>query len=263
MFREQVMRVVVMLILVLAQRAAAGSDVEVCASASEDGQRLLTAHQLVAARQRLLACTRPQCPTPIKKDCDALLSQVDAALPTIVIAVKDARRRDVTDASVSIDDRSISDALSGTPVSVDPGRHVVRASRATGAQVEVVVVVREGEKRREVLATFADEAELPASGSPAPPVRGRRRTSITTFALGGVSVALLGTFAYLAITGQRDVDRCASDGCIRSETDAIARKRIYAWISGGIGIAAASTAIYLYATSTADGKPAIAIAGSF
>jgi hypothetical protein len=241
--------------LLWSSTSAAQPEVEACATASEDAQRLVTAHQLVAARERLLACTRPQCPKAIVQDCDTLLSQVDAALPTIVIVVRDARDHDVTDATVTIDGRPVGDALAGTPVPVDPGRHVVRAARATGAPVEVVVVVPETVKNRVVTARFAPE-------TPVAPPRHRGRT-VGSFVLGGLGIGLFGTFAYLAITGQRDVDRCESTGCIRSETDAIARKRIYAWVSAGAGVVAASSAIYLYVTSTPDGKPALAIAGNW
>ena len=87
------------------------STIALCAEASEAAQSFRDDRKLQAAREKLLACARPECPKPIKRDCDELLSEVDAAMPTIVLAARDAEGRDLTDVKVLLDGTPLEHAL--------------------------------------------------------------------------------------------------------------------------------------------------------
>jgi len=234
-------------------QAPAQGEVEVCASASESAQSRWLEQKLRAAREQLLVCARPSCPGPIKRDCDQLLSQVDAAMPSIVIAVKDGQGRDVADANVWLDGVAMPGALDGRPVPVDPGQHTLRIQRGTEVD-ERQVLARAGEKQRAV------DVRLPsppaaAAARAAPPVT--EHTTVPTagppwpvFALGGVGVAALAAFGYLAISGQSDFDACSNQKCTRDDLDALDRKRAVAWTALGVGVAASAASVVILLTSS-------------
>jgi hypothetical protein len=197
----------------VSQRAAAAADErtdekQACASAAEEAEQLRTDGRLLAAREHLLRCSRPACPTAVRSDCAGWMTEVAAAIPTVVLAVRDARGQDVLGALASVDGVSIAQGLDGKALEVDPGVHTFRFESG-GAAVEQVVLVREGEKSRTITATLdrgSVAATAPsgfASPPPSPPASSSR-ISPWTWAFGGIGVAALGVGTYLELSVNAD-----------------------------------------------------------
>jgi hypothetical protein len=255
-----------LLIAPLARADGARSDVDVCASASEDAQRLNVERKLLEARERLLVCTRPVCPAPIRSDCDQLLSEVEAATPTVVLGLRDAEGHDLRDAVVTLDGARWTGELDGSSAPVNPGNHSVRADRR-GARVELAFVAHEGEKNRIVQLALGREG-VPA----APPTLARAKPPWTFYALGGVSVISLGVFAYLAANGQSTDDACTKNGCGSSQVAALQRERAIAWSTLGVGVVSGAGAVWLFASrgislrahvAVIHGTPGLGLNGAF
>jgi hypothetical protein len=234
--------------------------VEACAAASEAAQSLTAERRLIAARDKLLACARPECPGPIRRDCDDLLSQVDAATPSIVLGARDSQGRDLVDVRVSLDGTPVQQTLDGRSIPVDPGTHVLRFERATGAAVEQSIVAKESEKNRLVSVQFAgDAASGPPGAAPAPAV-GNELAPPTTpwpgYALAGVAVVGGGVFAYLDASGQSDFDGCKTGSC---DVSALQTKRIVTWSVLGVAAVAAGAALWILVAHSSHRSSAVAI----
>jgi hypothetical protein len=241
-----------------AQRGSA-AEVEACASASEAGQRLRSSQRLGAARERLLVCARSACPSPIKRDCDELLSQIDAAMPTAILAAKDAAGQDLIDVRVSLDGKAFTSSLDGRAIPLDPGPHVFVFERDGAARVEQHVVLREGEKARRVEVELASPRE-PARAPPTVPAS--RHAPVAAYGLVALGLAALGVFTFLAVSGQHDYDRCKNAGCSADDASAVKRERVFAWTAMGVALAAGGAAVYLF-VSAPNGAPALAARGTF
>jgi hypothetical protein len=157
----------------LGARTASGDETKVtCIAAADRGQELRDEGKYGAAREAFVACARDACPAVIAKSCLRWLTDLDAALPTVVIGARDAEGRDVAAARVLVDGVVVAEKLDGMPRSIDPGPHVVRVEREGSAPSEVHVVVRAAEKGRAIVATLAPLAAPPAAVPPhgtAPP----------------------------------------------------------------------------------------------
>jgi hypothetical protein len=224
---------------------------EACASASEAAQTLLDAHKLLAARAKLLVCARTSCPAVIKRDCDELLSRAEAAIPTIVLSVKDAAGRDVVDAKVLLDGVPLANALQGQALRIDPGSHTLRFERDGSSPVELPVVAHEGQRDREV------QVQLGAAAVPQPPSHAVRPAPLSSapsselpgwvaWTLGGVGAVGLGTFAALAATGQSQYNDCKTSGCSQSESASLESERVGGFVLLGVGLAASTASVWLF-----------------
>jgi len=122
--------------------------VEECAALSEAGQELQTTHKLREARSKLVLCTSPSCPRPIRDDCARRVDQVEKDIPTIVFEITDGAGNDLTSVKITVDG-ALSDKGPGDPISLDPGPHTFRFA-VTGMQpVEKTFVLDEGVPRHE------------------------------------------------------------------------------------------------------------------
>src|SRR5690349_15045841 len=104
----------------------AAGPAERCASSAEHGQSLRKHGKLLDARAAMHDCSRAACPRVVRDDCTTWEAQLEAAIPTLAVAVKDARGDDVTDAAILVDGRPLDEAARGLAVELDPGEHVVR-----------------------------------------------------------------------------------------------------------------------------------------
>jgi hypothetical protein len=141
-----------------AAQSGGPSEVKACTTLAEDGQRLRAAGKLIAAREKLIACSAPVCPQVVRIDCAQWASEVLAATPTIVIDAKDPNGNDVLDAKAFVDDREVAGRIDGRPVDVDPGQHRVRVERADGALGSQVIVAKDSVKGRQVTVVFGTSA---------------------------------------------------------------------------------------------------------
>ena len=128
-----------------------------CASAHASGQDLRKAEELRSAKEKFLFCSRPVCPTILIKECTSFLSEVDAAQPSIVVAVHDHAGVDALGARVFVDGVAVEGDALARPIILDPGAHDVRAQLGASTAIEHILL-REGEQRRAVTVVVGDRA---------------------------------------------------------------------------------------------------------
>jgi len=214
----------------------ADSDAVACARASESAQSLRSAGKLVEALDRVPACLHLRCPDFVRRDCEALRTDVQASLPTIVVRARAPGGDDATDVRVLVDGVPFLERLDGRAKPVDPGPHTLRFEMSGADPIETSVVVREGEKMRVVDAAFTTRTR-PAS----PAEAGREPSSFPWPAaiVAGVGVVALGAFAYFGLTGLSDFhglqQSCGGAGdCKQSDVDGVRTK---IWVADGLGVA--------------------------
>jgi len=236
-----------------------------CAAAYEKSQEAQKSGRLLEARERLSVCVRDVCASFIRSECAKWLEEVEAGLPTVVLAARDANGQDVVDVSVSVDGRAIAERLTGTPIAVDPGMHKFSFQRAGEPPIERTLVVRAGEKNRQLAVRFgAPESEEPPPAqepaatpaeteapSSAPPAKPKTAMRTVSYIVGGIGVLALGSWAYFGLTGKKDEsaldDRCPD--CTQDEIDDVHTKYVIADISLGVGIVCLGSAAWLFFSS--------------
>lgn len=218
-----------------ATRVAAGGSgptAESCADAAEEAQRLRDRGALVEARERLVECSAASCPAQVRTDCDGWLNDVNQMLPSVVVAVRDPRGRDLPNATLRIDGRTVDSAVTGGAMPLDPGRHSFEASVPGRTARRQIVVVRQGEKNRVILFQLA----APRGSDHRAGRSTQRPVPIGALVLGGVGVVSLGAFTYVAIDGQNRFDRCEREGCSEGTLNQLRVRRAVAWSLLGAGV---------------------------
>ncbi len=209
------------------------------------------------AREQLLACARDACPNIIRKDCTQWLSEVDLALPTVVVNARDSLGHDVIEVTVTVDGQPFTTGLDGKSIPIDPGVHTFRFETKGAPPVEEKVVVHQGEKDRNLLVTFKTESDaplpyaLPPESLTTPEPRHAAGVPVASIVLAGVGVVALGSFAYFGATGRSDAsnlrDTCAPS-CAPSRVDDVKTKLLVADISLSAGVVAIAAAAVIYFT---------------
>jgi hypothetical protein len=138
-----------------------------CIEANAQAQVLRRNGKLAAAREQLRICTVSSCPTMVRDDCAKRLDDLQAAQPSMIFDVKDAKGADVINVRVSVDGQQIADHLDGTPLNVDPGAHAFTFEADGHASVTRQLLIKEGEARREEHLIVGD-AVAPHEAQPVP-----------------------------------------------------------------------------------------------
>jgi hypothetical protein len=236
-------------------------DKRACAEASEEAQLRRIHNKLRGAREELLLCARDVCPPLVKHDCDQWLAEVDASMPTIVVSAVDRQGHDAGDVRVEVDGGPFLQKLDGNATAIDPGEHAMRFVHEGDPDIQQKIIVREGEKNRQVSVQFGlpagpakpqpatvsveREKAVPGARSPAVPV--------LAYSLLGVGAVALGISSYFEID-QLDSYSSLKNGCslrnncTQEQVNAIANERVYAGVFLGVGIAAAGTGVILLVT---------------
>jgi hypothetical protein len=204
---------------------AADSTKEVCLSSADLGQSLRDDGKYSLARDQFATCARDVCPKLVHDQCAEWLRQLDESMPTVVFGVKDDHGVDVTAARVLVDGKLVAGTIDGKPVSLDPGSHDFRFERDDPSQATTVhVVLRTGEKNRDVAAVFAatEGTTPPSTESPAGPASpaapespGRASTfwngrNVTSLALLVGGAAGVGLGVVFALQSQNDKTHAAT-----------------------------------------------------
>jgi hypothetical protein len=240
------------------------SDKAQCASAYEAAQELRTQTKLREARNNLLVCAQAVCPAFIKKDCSRWLSEVEAALPTVVLSAK-AKGKDLIDVSVKVDGDELAGSLDGKAVAVDPGPHTFTFESQELGVKELRYVVKEGQKSQSVEVEFTDVESEPGRPDPGGDTgttisSGDAATSTTlAYVLLGVGVVGLGGFAYFGLTANSEKDELAcadTKTCSDDELSPIRQKYLFADISLGVGLVSLGVGTYLLLSSGGKTSPA-------
>jgi hypothetical protein len=248
-----------------------------CATAAEQAQPLRDAGKLRMARDRLLECTRPECPSVVRTDCTKWLADVDAAMPSVVVSAVDSAGADVDDVRVIVDGNPLASRLGGKEIAIDPGTHRFRFEHDGSVPIERQISIREAEQRRIVSISFAPSARGAAASSStsttsslSPPSSerpsGSRRSLVLPIALMGTGAAGLAVASYFWFSGLADRSTmesgCATThSCSQSAVDSARGKLLAGDLFGAAGIATAAVGFTLlyYPPKKAD-SPAPAAA---
>ena len=150
--------------------AAAGPDPGGCAEAKEQAASLREVKKLRDARAQLQICAAKTCPAAIRTDCNRRLTSTTAAVPTLLLDVKDEDGKVLQGAQLSMDGIVVSEHLDGKAVEVDPGGHTFKLELAGRVPLTVQLTLREGEKeRRQAVVMLAAEPAPPEPAAAPPP----------------------------------------------------------------------------------------------
>jgi hypothetical protein len=209
-----------------------------CLKAPVDGQQLQRDGKLIDAHDRFVQCASKSCPPEIVQDCTRWAREVDEATPSVVVAARDARGHELTDVLVSIDGAAPTQG-GARALPLDPGPHKFVFVRSGHPDIVDQAVLHEGEKNREVVATYPSLASSKLEDEPR--ARLSRPVPVLVWVAGGVSVAafaVFGTFGALGVS-ERSADHCAPPvGCPSSEKSEVDTKFIVADVALGVGVVA-------------------------
>lgn len=213
---------VMALVLAPAASAFAADTKAECIGAADLGQQLRDDGKYRAAKEKLLACSRPECPAVVSASCARWLKDLGDATPSIVLGAKDPAGGDLIDVRVWIDGEAVASSLDGKPLAVDPGNHKVRFERSGSATVEQSILVRAGEKTRPITVTLqptnATTTTTTAADASAPDANARATdappSSTAKLVVFGSVLALaagaLGTGIYFGVASQNDADNASA-----------------------------------------------------
>ena len=225
-----------------------------CLKAYESAQRLRLDAKLSEARSALRSCASRQCPGLVRTDCATWLREVEAALPTIVIAARRKSGEDVQKARVFVDGHLAAGKLDGKPIVVDPGTRKITLE-VSEERFEETIVANQGEKNRNVI------FQLAARKPPQP--ASKARSEITSpsplaYIFAGLAVAGLGSFVYFGLNGKSDLqelrDSCAPF-CKKEDLNSAKRQLLIADISLGVSLLSATGAAFLFASPSSSEEP--------
>jgi hypothetical protein len=252
----------VVAILVLAPISVARADIrDECASASEGAQKLHAQGKLVESRARLLECVRPACPAAVKGDCERMLSEVDAALPSIAVTAKGPDGADAVAVRVFVDGTLFRDRLDGLSIPLDPGEHDLRFELAGARPAAMHVLVAEAQKNRPIAIAFealapaspAPPTPGPATGDVVPPAStGRAPASPLAYVLatlGGAGLAAFAFFQTRAVIHSNDLRSTCAPRCPQSDVNDVSDDVVAAHVTLAVGVVsvAAATTLFLVA----------------
>lgn len=260
-----------------ASAAARADEKQTCVAAHEKAQRLRIDAKLRAAKEQLVVCSRPECPVIIRQDCAQWMAEVNASLPSIVIAARDTSGHDVLAVRVTIDGVTVAEQLDGKPIAVDPGPHKLRYQTSGKPAVEEQILVREGERNRPMTVTFAPSAPATPSTTPSTPRADGAATAdeepaakggspVLPILFIGVGAVALGAALFFDLKGNGDArtlrDVCAPN-CKQEDVDGVQTKYVAAGVSLGVGIVAVGIGVTMLLLSPAAPKRATAGAFTF
>jgi hypothetical protein len=250
-----------------------------CLLAAEASLKLRAEHKLRVTRTQLLVCSSPSCPAEVRQECMKRIDEVNAAAPTIVLAVKNGAGKELAAVKVTVDGQVIADHLDGSALAVDPGAHEFTFETAGMPPLTETIILHEGEKdRREtVLLGGAQPARAPVEATPqepgsdqttssAPPGTGNTQR-IIGLVTGGVGVAGLAVGTIFGILASSSWKSAQSDcpghtGCgsqaMNEHSTAVTDATVstVGFIAGGV---LAATGVVLYLTAPKSGAPQVGL----
>ena len=226
-----------------AARAAEPPSGEACMRAYEGAQRTRLKKKLLASKGELLVCSHAACPDFLRRDCTKWLSEVEAALPSVVVVVRSGNE-EISDAELRIDDEIV--ALEGSAINVDPGEHVFHVEASNGRSQQRKILISEAEKNRSIEFDFPKEAETESKG----------RNLIPVYGLATLGVIGIGSFAFFGLRAhsrKQDLESCKGH-CPVDDVDAVRRDQIVGDVSLGLGLIALGGAAWIYFGSSSESK---------
>ncbi len=210
-----------------------------CEAAYEGTQLMRQRGKLLAARDQADVCARDACPDVARNDCARWSGELAKLVPSVVVVAREPSGRDVPGSRLLVDGTVRPELASGRAFELDPGTHLFRVERAAGPAVE------------QTLPPSSVPHPAPAPPSPSSEAPSSAGSLVPAAVAGGIAVVLLGTSAYLGLTGRQELSDLRSSGCAPdctgSQVDPI-RSRLTAsdWTLG-VGLVGAAVAVSLFA----------------
>jgi hypothetical protein len=244
--------------ITLVGSAPARADVtkDQCIDANGKGQELRREGKLTAAREQLRLCANPSCPAMVRDDCTKRFDDLERAQPTIAFEAKDPAGSDLSAVKVTVDGLPLTDRLTGTPVSVDPGEHTFMFEAPGQPMLQKKLIIHESEKdRREFVvlgtpdtgAATGAGTQPPSFPSPSPTTSGLGTQKVLAIVAGGIGVVGIGlgsAFGLMTISKKNDARSVCPNLCMNQDgvnrwSDAGSTGNIstIAFIVGGVGLA--------------------------
>jgi hypothetical protein len=269
----------VLAVLSLSRVAAADphADELQCNSAYTEAQKLRAAARFRASREQVLVCSQEVCAGWIKTDCLKWLSELDAALPTVVFEVHGVSGAETSEVRVSLDGEPWLQRLEGKAIPVDPGEHTLRFEIAGAPPSEQKVLFREAEKGRKIVVSFEQKA---AAAAPPPPTTGgvgdheKHGVPAWAWVVGAGGLAAIGAGVAFAVEAASASSRLSSectpnfDHCGDtlkdggSKADVTSQKNtglVLTGVLGGVGLLAVGMSIYGIASAPKSTPTAISL----
>jgi hypothetical protein len=229
-----------------------------CAHAFEMSQRARQDGKLQEARAQALVCAQADCPALLSGDCTTWLAELEGAIASVVVEVRDGHGQAVPSAQVSVDGAPLTQSLDGRALPVDPGERHFAVVLPSGERLERTLVVTEGKKGQYL--------RFDAAPSVAPPPRVPARR-LSPWAYGAAAASVMGGvgFAYFGLQGRAEenrLDDACSPRCPSSDVSALERTYLAADVSLGVGVAAFGVLSYLWLTSGAEPQRAVGATAS-
>jgi hypothetical protein len=142
--------------------SSARADGASCGDAFDQSQTRRDEGKLLDARKLLRTCGGPTCSPTQQRLCSQWLADVDARVPSFVLAAKDASGADVLETKVTMDGVEVAIKLDGRSIDADPGAHSFVFERPDGTRAETTAVAQERVKGKVVSVTFPRPASAVA-----------------------------------------------------------------------------------------------------
>jgi hypothetical protein len=245
--------------LLVAAPFAGADDKDACASASEQAQQLRSRGKLIEARDQLLACSRRACPAVVKEDCERILTDVEASIPSVVVNARDPDNKDTVAVRVLADGAPLAETLTGLAIPLDPGAHTLRFELAGAKVVEQRVVVHEAEKNRVITVAFESLTPKPPRVVEPPrlPIDSHRETTSrvpSPFAyvfatLGAVGIGAFGYFQLRALFDASHLRSTCAPHCPQSDVDGVSTEVVGAHVSLVLAVVFSGAATWFFLKS--------------
>jgi hypothetical protein len=232
-----------------------------CLNQHEQAQLSRNEGRLLEARAKLLLCSLASCPPAIRADCVDWIEQVNRSLPSVVVTAR-AHGQDVANVQVFVDDKLVAERLTGAALDLDPGEHRFRFESPPWPALNRTILVSEGVKGRVIDIELAPAPPAPASQAsvqpspppPLPPVVDHHPRAFN-YALGGVALASLGTFAVAgtwALIQRHELQEDCAPFCSADQVSSVSTKLLIADVA--LAAAAVSLAVLYFRLSEPGGS---------
>jgi hypothetical protein len=163
---------------------------------------------LRTARDLFRQCASPECPSSIRSDCERSFDEVDHAIPSVVVIVRNAGT-DITDARVLVDGALLAERIDGRALPIDPGPHHLRIESPAHAVLdERDVTVHVAEKNRVLAFTLG----TPNASPDMQPQGAERHHTAAPWIVVGAGVALAAAGGILLAVGESQIAQ-STQGC--------------------------------------------------
>ena len=246
--------------LLLATRAhAAGprpvrqtkADPSACLQSSETAQSLENSGKLLEASDAFAECAQTKCPDVVSSDCSTALERLKSRIPTLSLRVQNSAHKDILGAHVTIDGVARPDALKGTSVPVNPGKHVLKVDAEGYSDDSRDVLVTTGEQARVIAVVLAPQGE----GGLHP--HDTQGAGVGPWVVMGLGAAGMGVGGVLWATAPALPASCSGSSCASADLDAGQKHDDAATLGlrvlvGGAVVTAAGLVWYLAAPTGSD-----------